>query len=391
MLVGLGGTGAFVPRVVSADATQRIAQVVRDYESQGFHRTATPVDNASAEWLAEQVERAGVHATLEVFPVNRVDSVACALTAGEHRIEGLPLFDGTFTSASGIEGRLGAEIPIVTTAVNAAVRGELGDMRRANRHPAIVAVTNGRTPGLCPSNADSFLHPFGPPVLQVSSAEADWLAGEARNDARVRLVAHVNRVSATAANVTAEIAGRESAFPPLVVMTPRSGWFACSSERGGGIACWLEVMRALAVARPRRTVLFVASTGHELGHLGIDAYIARRSGVVRNSAVWLHLGANIGAATDSALLLQAADDEIDAAAASALESHGLHVTARAPRGNVPAGEAEAVHRGGGRYLSLIGGNALFHHVDDIGPAATDPARIAQFSAALTSLASSLAS
>ncbi len=154
-------------------------------------------------------------------------------------------------------------------------------------------------------------------------------------------------------------------------MTPRSGWYACSSERGGGIACWLEVMRALAATPARRSVLFVASSGHELGHLGIDAYIARRSGIVGNTIAWVHLGANIGAATDKTTLLQSADDEIDAAATGALKSVGVDVTIRAPRGSVPAGEAEAVHRGAGRYVSFIGGNALFHHVDDVGATATD--------------------
>ena len=66
-----------------------------------------------------------------------------------------------------------------------------------------------------------------------------------------------------------------------MVMTPRSGWWSCGSERGGGIACWLEIMRAVHAAKPARDVLFVASSGHELGHLGLDAYMARRPDLVR--------------------------------------------------------------------------------------------------------------
>ena len=37
-------------------------------------------------------------------------------------------------------------------------------------------------------------------------------------------------------------------------MTPRSGWHANASERGGGLVCWLETMRAVvgdASARAR--------------------------------------------------------------------------------------------------------------------------------------------
>ena len=46
---------------------------------------------------------------------------------------------------------------------------------------------------------------------------------------------------------------------------------ARASERGGGLACWLEIMRAVRNGKPARDVLFVASSGHELGHLGLAA------------------------------------------------------------------------------------------------------------------------
>lgn len=363
---------------------------IRDYEAQGFHRTATAVDHASADWLADQVRQAGLEPAQESFPLDRVDPVANSLTIGDRRIDGVPLFDGAFTDAAGLRGRFGgvdtdADIALTDTAVNAAAAGALGEARRARRHQAIVAVTRGRRPGLCPSNADAFLRPFGPPVLQVSSDEGAWLAEQARRGAEVRFVAHVARTSTAARNVTAVIEGTDAALSPFVVMTPRSGWYWCASERGGGIACWLEVMRDLRAARPRRSVWFVASSGHELGHLGIDAYIARRPGIVASAAGWLHLGANIGAAIEPGITLQAADDEMDTRLTAALTAAGLAVTRRTPRGTVPGGEAEAVHRGGGRYVSVIGGNGLFHNLGDRGPAAIDPNAIARFSAAFISM------
>jgi hypothetical protein len=132
-------------------------------------------------------------------------------------------------------------------------------------------------------------------------------------------------------------------------------------------------------------VLFVASSGHELGHLGIDAYIARRPALVATAVGWLHLGANIGAATDPGITAQASDDDYEARLVEGLTAGGLAVTRRNPRGTVPAGEAEAVHRGGGRYASVIGGNELFHHPGDRGAAAVDPIVIARFAAAFTAL------
>jgi hypothetical protein len=176
-----------------------------------------------------------------------------------------------------------------------------------------------------------------------------------------------------------------------VVMTPRSGWYSCASERGGGIACWLELMTGLRAAEPARDVLFVASSGHELGHLGINAFVDTRPGIVKRSVGWIHLGANIGAAVDPGNTLQASDKEIEEVWANAMTTAGLSITRRNPRGTVPGGEAEVVHRGGGRYISVIGRNALFHNPDDRGRQAVDGAVIARFIDALSGIATRLAS
>jgi len=375
-------------------ATRRVAIVIREFESQGFHRTGTAVDNASGDWLADQVRQAGLSPTLESFGLRRVDPITSTLVFGDRTLEGVPLFDAAFTDAKGIRGRLGtsdsrSEIVLTETPVNLAGDGRLGDVRRAGRCKAIVAVTQGRRPGLCPSNADSFLQPFGPPVLQVSSDEAAWLNTQARLGVSVTLIAHVDRTPATANNVVTSIQGVDPDLPPLVIMTPRSGWYWCASERGGGIAIWLEVMRALRTTRPQRSILFVASSGHELGHTGINAYIERRPGIVKRAVGWFHLGASIGAAVDPGTTLQASDDEFDARLTNAMTASGLSVSRRNPRGQVPGGEAEAVHKGGGRYVSAIGGNGLFHNVNDRGPDAIDALAIARFSAAFSALARSM--
>src|ERR1051325_3695131 len=87
---------------------QRVGSVIRAYEAQGFHRTATAVDRASAEWLAAEVRAAGIEPVLEEFSLSRVDVVNASLVVNGHRIEGLPLFYGGFTTAGGIEGPLGS-------------------------------------------------------------------------------------------------------------------------------------------------------------------------------------------------------------------------------------------------------------------------------------------
>src|SRR5205085_1729769 len=108
-------------------------------------------------------------------------------------------------------------------------------------------------------------------------------------------------------NVVAELPGRRRAEPPLVVMTPRSGWWHSTAERGGGIVCWLESLRALIAQPPAGTVVFTANSGHELGHLGLDDFVARRPGCEAASS-WVHFGANLGAAGGDLSVMSARDD-----------------------------------------------------------------------------------
>jgi len=381
-----------------ADSTReaRVRAIIDAFERQGFHRTATDVDRLSGDWLYREVEQTGLTPARETFSIDRVDLVDVVVVARDRRIAGVPLFDAAFTGEAGIAGRLGAlggDAPIGLTQIapNAAGAGPLGAARRASRHRAIVCVTRGGRPGLCPSNADAFEQPFGPPVVQVSSEEAAFLDDCAKQGVDVQVCAQVTRTPSQALNVVTRIAGADGTLPPLIVMTPRSGWWTCASERGGGIACWLELMRELHAARPARDVLFVASSGHELGHLGINAFINRRPGIVSRSVGWMHLGANIGAAQDPGNTLQASDDGFEAMLADAMQAAGLRIDRRVARGTVPGGEAEAVHRGGGRYVSIIGRSALFHNQADRGPDAVDPAVIARFIDVFTVVAKRLAS
>jgi len=374
---------------------QRIGAVIQTYAEQGFHRTGTAVDRTSADWLANEVREIGLEPMREEFSLSRVDPVEASLVLNGRKIEGLPLFDGGFTGSAGIEGFLGmlnsdAPIGFAELAPNAAEAGALGEARRSNRHQAIVVVTQGARAGLCPSNADSFLRPFGPPVLQVGSEDAAFLADCVQQATKVVLKAHAERTQAQAFNVIASISGADRNAAPLVVMTPRSGWWSCASERGGGLACWLEIMRALRDAKPARHVIFVASSGHELGHLGLGDFIARRETLVSQARAWIHLGANIGAAQGPANILQASDEELEQTMAAAMIEARLSIDRRHPRDTAPLGEARNIHDRGGRFISIIGKNDLFHSPSDRGPDAMDLVVIERFARAFSAVATSLA-
>jgi hypothetical protein len=379
---------------------QRIADLIEVYDAQGNHRSATAADNVSAEWLANCVRELGVEPALEPFALSRVDPKTCHLRIAGRRIEGVPLFDATFTDRYGVRGSLGplgsdAEIGLAETESSRLTepgsegrRARLSEVRQA-RHKAVVLVTRGARPGLFLLNAPAFKAPFGPPTLQVSSGEADWLKAQAERRVEATLVAHVERVPAEALNITGRLAGRDRNLAPLVVSTPRSAWWQCTSERGGGIACWLEAMRTLAAAKPARDCLFVAFSGHEIGWLGIEDFLKRRPDLPKGAHAWIHFGANIGAPRQPNLV-QASDDGIEQLVVATMEREGLNVDHKAARDATPFGEAAYVKRGGGRYAALVCDNDVFHNVADRWPDAVDVAMVARYAKAFANCALDLA-
>ena len=389
-------SGGSAQHMLRDQRRERIADVFRMYHLQGSHRTATAVDNDSGEWLAGQASRIGAEVTPRSFSLDRIDLRACTIESGSTTREGLPFFDGGFTSADGIRGRLGAPgsgAPIALVTLDQAAISSEGRSSAALRNDravqAIIAVTEGGEPGLCPSNALSFVTPYGVPVVQMSSTAKEWLTELSRAGTDVRLLAHATRTKTTAENILASIRGRRPELPPVVVMTPRSGWWQCVSERGGGLACWLEIMQAVADARPDRTVRFLASSGHELGHLGLDSFLHEEPALIKGASAWLHLGANIGAASGR-LRLQASDDALEALAVSAMAKADARVDGRVPRGTVPGGEARNIHVGGGRYVSMLGSGPYFHNPLDLWPHAVDLEAITKYAEAATELTLSLA-
>ena len=375
---------------------ERIADVFRMYHLLGSHRTGTGPDHETAEWLTGEASTRGGAATPHAFSFTRVALRATFVESAGTRREGVPFFDAGFTTADGVRGRLGAPgsgAPIVLVRLDqAAISSEGRSIQALRRDPsvkAIVAITDGGMPGLCPSNAADFEHPYGVPVVQVSSTAREWLESVAQAGTDLRLVVDASRTPGEATNILATVTGTQPTLPPVVVITPRSGWYQCVSERGGGLAIWLEMIGTVAQARPARTVRFVASSGHELGHLGLDRYIAENASLVKGASAWVHLGANIGA-NEGRLRLQSSSDDIEAMAVSALAQAGARLDARVPRGTVPSGEARNIHTGGGRYVSMLGSSAYFHNPFDLWPQAVDLDAVVRYADAGTALLLQLA-
>ena len=364
------------------NSKKQIKKDLIKWDSIELHRTGTKGDEQTAFWLADEIKKCDLQPQLDSFSFTKRTPGKCEVTNGTFKAKGLPMFDGGSTSSKGItevSGSLNEKNVIAVTKYSSSTMDEaslrLNEARKEGKHLAIVAIADvaPNAPGLAVLNAESYRKPFGPPVLQVATKEQDWLLKLNKNE-ELTVSVQLTDEKSEALNVQTKIEGKDKSLSPLVIMTPKSGWWTCTSERGGGIAIWLNAMRYFAQNKPNRNVIFTANTGHELSHIGLDHFLENNPSLVKEAHAWVHLGANF-AAKKGNVLWQASNKDYMNIGIEELASKGLDEVQAWPISSRPLGEARNIYDGGGQYISLLGSNSLFHHPEDRWPEAIDMAKL----------------
>ena len=144
-------------------------------------------------------------------------------------------------------GSIDGEQPIAWTRIAPNAEAALRKMREGSRHAAIVGGDGGRQSRAVSGErrlVQRAVRSAG--AAGVERAARRRRARRGRRDAEVRLVAHATRQPrAGLQHRRRDSRASIRSLPPVCVMTPRSGWHANASERGGGLVCWLETMRAV--------------------------------------------------------------------------------------------------------------------------------------------------
>ena len=269
-------------------------------------------DNGCGEWLERELIAEGFAAERLPFSVPWFETHIAKLTAGDARAtvwpqpivrtttpEGLsaPLVrvDASGHSVYPLEGSIALvdlphdrwssmNWPGVKTPVDAAFSG--GAL-------ACVIVTNGPTGKVIALNSDGRDPLYDGPVALLAPEDAApfFAAAGERRDAHLTLTGKGGRREAF--NLVGRIDRGRGEW--VVVSTPRSGWFTCAGERGGGIAAWLHIARWAAKALPNHDLAFVCNSGHEYFYLGAEELLHRIAPRPEETAFWLHLGANLAA------------------------------------------------------------------------------------------------
>jgi len=302
-------------KVVDALSGAQLYEDVIAYYNLGEHRTATEADLRTTQWLVDQFRATGIKATSHSFGLRqffiRESRLTIADRSGDRNIRAFPLWFPRATGPKSINGQI-----VVLDARGGeplAVRGKIAlvkfpfDSRSAvvsgSGHAetilaaskagalAIVAITEGSTKEIIALNSLPGAEPWPIPVLLVSPHDEPALMSAVQSGARAALLVDgVDDPDATAKNVIARVdRGKEL----IVVSTPQSGWFRCAGERGPGIALFLGLARWASRRPSGASFLFVSTSGHELGGLGMRAFLKELAPPPERVLCWVHLGAGI--------------------------------------------------------------------------------------------------
>ena len=371
---------------------RRIRHWIDLWDNSNQHRTGTDGDRETTAWLAQEISDLGAKPIIHEFPFNRRVPHSACVSIGTTTLDGVPMFDGGTTSDEGVTGVVSQSAQEGCVYLFNPRRPDifLDELRRDPRILGILVESYLAGPRLALLNADRYENPFGPPVLQVSSDHGSLLVEAAMREENAKLVVRFDEENTTATNVQTTVEGLEKELPPLVVMTPKSAWYTCTAERIGGIVSWLECIRQCVSQQPKRTVIFTANTGHELGHVGLKRYLESDSSLIARSWLWVHFGANF-AATECQIRLQCSADDKLAHLRSRLRERGIDIANVVGPRSRPGGEARDIFDAGGEYTSILGSNRLFHHPADRYESNVDLQRLLQIKRALVECVSLWAS
>lgn len=284
---------------------------VERYVELGVHRTASPGDLATADWLREGLDHSGfetrfIEGRVPYFEP-RTTEIAWEASAPLGLFPAWPIVT---TPAPGIEARgvlvtdptgplpdvagciavVDLPFPTYGTLNQGPARDQL-DTIIAGQPAGVVLLTQGLTGEIIALNSNVSRTPFPCPVAYGAPREASGLRDAARAGARLTLRVQADlEPQAVMRSVAGE---RPGDGPAIVVSTPISGWFHCGGERGPGIAFWRALASRLPERLPGRRLVFIANSGHEIDGVGARDALRRAVPKPGEVAVWAHLGAGM--------------------------------------------------------------------------------------------------
>ena len=308
VIAAAGATGA----AAQAQQTGRAAEDLQRYIAFGNKQSGGPGDEACGAWLEAELTQAGFQTERQYFSAPWFDSDRAELSDGTAHASVWPQPIVQTTPAEGLTApivRVDAQ-GLAQRPLDGAIAlvdlaharwssmfwpGVATPVRRAFEGGALacVIVTNGPTEKIIALNTDGREALYPNPVALLAPEDAAPFLAAAMDGRDVTLTVTGEGGRRRAFNLAGRLDRGRGRW--LVVSTPRSGWFTCAGERGGGIAAWLHLARWAVRAAPDYDLAFVCNSGHEYQYLGAEELLHSVAPPPEETAFWLHLGANLAA------------------------------------------------------------------------------------------------
>lgn len=385
---------------------------VISYYNIGEHRAGTEADLQTSDWIARELRTAGVPSTFQRFTFPQFFPSEVGIVAGGNPVRAFPLWRPKATgpipinsqlvafdpqnNARAVEGRI-ALVRFRSDVLSALSREQIELVTAAAkaRAAAIVAMTESQTGEIVALNVTPAVERWPVPVVLVGARDDHLLDAAVKKKMPVSLLLNgKDEPRAEARNVIGRISRGEKL---IVVSTPQSGWFRCAAERGPGVALFLGLARWAAKLQSGPGYLFVSTSGHELGGLGIQAFLNEFALRREQVLCWLHLGAGIAAfaweetasgprrlrEADSRRSLMASPELLPQLSESFAGQPGLTPTA-----GRSVGELEFIFKAGYRAFGIAAAHR-FHHTPADSPEMTGPELLEPVATALVKVLGSM--
>lgn len=291
-------------KAAGGPAEARAKAILERYQGLGDKASGGPGDTASGEWLEADLKGLGFATRRQPFDAPAYEGDAPTLSLGDVTATLIPQAIVTPTPQEGISGRLfvpgrgEGEIALIvlpharwSTAKGEVARRVQGAAGAGAR--AAILVTTGPTGEALALNTPPDKPLFDLPAAVLAPRDAQPFVEGAAKGARATFRMPGRSFRRPAFNVTATLDRGLGRW--LVISTPRSGWFGCAGERGSGLAVWRLLVDWAAKARLPADIALVATSGHEYEYAGGEHFIAHLAPKPADTALWVHLGANVAA------------------------------------------------------------------------------------------------
>lgn len=353
------------------DTGRMMADIAR-YESFGLHRYGLESTDATLDWIAAELALAGLTTTEQQVRMDRQYVLETgSLRIGDRTIDVVPqwwppeereCFE--LTAEIGPGGFAHVSLPYDRGAyLNDAHRARLEEAF-ATKPKAVLLDTGHPSGAIFTYNVDQASKPWPVPVLLVAPRDTALLQVGASATATVR---GAYRRDVEGCNIVGRLDRGHARW--LVISTPVTGWFISTGERGPGIAGFLALARLTGQAFTAHNLAFVATSGHEIGHGGMERFMHDGAPRPADTAAWAHLGSSLACRDPVVTAINSS-----AALAALVDKHFAGIRGMRLTGEQAAiGELRDVHAAGyANFFGMAGSHRLFHTPSD-NAAAVDPA------------------